>query len=71
MASNPKEFLNFKKQLGKKIQKARKQNGITQEKLAELTGLDRVSIGYIEQGKRAPKLQTLYRIAKKIGCKNP
>lgn len=28
-----------------------------------MVGMDRVSIGYIEQGKRAPKLKTLYALA--------
>ena len=29
--------------------------------------MDRVSIGYIEQGKRAPKLSTLYALSKCYG----
>jgi len=64
MANN--EFEKFNKDLGKQIQNLRVQRGLTQEELAELVGMDRVSIGYIEQGIRAPKLSTLLRISKAL-----
>lgn len=57
----------FRRQLGAHLQYLRKQKRITQEELAARTGLDRVSIGYIEQGNRTPKLRTLLRIAKALG----
>lgn len=50
---NDKEFSLIRKQIGDNIQKARKDKSITQEQLAALTGLDRVSIGYLEQGVRS------------------
>jgi transcriptional regulator with XRE-family HTH domain len=56
----------FRGKLGERIQKLRKEKGITQEELASMTSLDRVSIGYIEQGIRAPKLRTLLAIAKAL-----
>lgn len=41
----------------------RKSSGLSQEAVGEAIGMDRVSIGYIEQGKRTPRLQTLYSLA--------
>ena len=53
----------FPKELGWHLQAIRKSRGLSQEAVGELLGMDRVSIGYIEQGKRAPKLSTLYKMA--------
>lgn len=66
------DFPSFRKNLGRLIQSIRKKRGITQEELGSLIGLDRVSIGYIEQGIRTPKLKTLFLIAKalRIDLKN-
>lgn len=53
--------------LGKKIQKLRKQKGLTQEELAEIVKISRVYMGYIEQGRESPSLKTLMKLAKKLG----
>jgi transcriptional regulator with XRE-family HTH domain len=45
------------------MQQIRRSRNLTQEQVAELIGMDRVSIGYIEQGRRAPKLSTLFSLA--------
>jgi transcriptional regulator with XRE-family HTH domain len=52
--------------VGSRIREARKAKGLTQEQLAELTGLDRVAVGYLEQGRRAPRLKTLHTLADKL-----
>ena len=57
-------YQKYQKQLGAHIQSIRKAHGLSQEKLGDLIGMDRVSIGYIEQGKRTPKISTLYAMAK-------
>lgn len=62
-----KEFEQFQKQLGKRIQELRIKKGFSQESLAAAVEMDRVSIGYDEQGKRAPKLITLFKIARALG----
>jgi len=49
--------------LGKRIAKVRKEKGITQERIAERTGFTVISIGYIEQGRRSPRIATLHKIA--------
>lgn len=56
-------YRNFLLSMGDNIRAARKAKGYSQEKLAELSGLDRVSVGYIEQGRRSPRLSTLYAFA--------
>lgn len=66
---NPKEQQKFFKDLGSRISNARKQKGYSQERLADLTGLDRVAIGYIEQGRRHPTVTTVYKISKALEIK--
>ena len=60
MRSNAK----LPKAIGKRIQKRRKEVGITQEELAEKVGISRAYMGYIEQGRNAPSLEILEKIAK-------
>ena len=48
---------------GRRLAEVRKQKGLTQQQLAEKLDISLVSIGYIETGKRWPRLVTLYRIA--------
>lgn len=50
----------------KRIVNERKRQGITQEKLASLSDVDRTHMGLIEQGRRRPTLSTLYKIAKSL-----
>jgi len=49
--------------VGENIRRFRKKQGLTQEKLAELSKIDSKSIIQIENGKRNPTLKTLRRIA--------
>ena len=53
--------------LGKKIAKLRKEAGLTQEQLAEKTGLQRTHILRIESLLYFPKEDTLQKIAKALG----
>ena len=57
------EFYEYKIHFGANLQRIRRSRGLTQEQVAEIIGMDRVSIGYIEQGKRAPKLSTLFALS--------
>lgn len=52
------------KTLGKKIQKKRNEVGLTQEMLADKVGISRAYMGYIEQGRNAPSLEVLSKIAR-------
>jgi len=52
------------KVLGKKIQRKRNEIGLTQEELADKVGISRAYMGYIEQGRNAPSLEILSKIAR-------
>lgn len=54
------------KVLGKKIQKRRLEVGYTQEELGDKVGISRAYMGYIEQGRYAPSLEVLEKIAKAL-----
>ena len=54
--------INYKK-LGKRIQSARREAGLSQEQLAEAIGKSPSAVSTIETGKRGASLETLIRIA--------
>lgn len=54
------------KVLGKKIQKRRKELDLTQEEVADKVGISRAYMGYIEQGRYAPSLEVLEKVAKAL-----
>ncbi len=62
MRSNAK----LPKIIGKRVQKRRNEIGYTQEKLAETIGISRAYMGFIEQGRNAPSLEVLQKIAKAL-----
>lgn len=66
MAKTRQETLNA---LGKKIKKLRKENGLTQEKLAEQLRISTVYVGFLEAGKGSPSLKLLMKISRKFGVK--
>jgi transcriptional regulator with XRE-family HTH domain len=55
---------SLQQKLGKKIKTLRTEAGLSQEKLGELTSLDRTYISDIERGVRNPSLKSLQRLAK-------
>lgn len=48
---------------GKRLQKLRKEKGLTQEQLAEKTRLSTTFIGLLEVGMRKPSVKTLEKVA--------
>jgi transcriptional regulator with XRE-family HTH domain len=52
--------------LGKKIRELRLSYKLTQEKLGEMTGLDRTYISGIERGIRNPSLRNIEKLAKAL-----
>jgi transcriptional regulator with XRE-family HTH domain len=54
------------RKFGSKLQKVRKNKGVTQEELAFKMSMDRTYIGMIERGERNPTIRTLYKIAKAL-----
>jgi transcriptional regulator with XRE-family HTH domain len=58
------------KKFSKNVQRYRKKEaGLTQEKLGELTGLDRGYISGVERGVRNPAIQNIEKIAKALKVK--
>jgi len=56
-----------KRLLGARIKELRKTKGLSQEKIAEIVGVDPKHISRIEVGKSYPSLDTLEKIAKALG----
>ena len=52
------------KELGRKIVVLRAEKNMTQTELYKLAGLSYTTISFIENGKKVPRVSTLYRIAK-------
>ncbi|GGQ83931.1 helix-turn-helix transcriptional regulator [Streptomyces flaveolus] len=66
-APPPDWVLDHRRLVGARIRAARLHASLTQEKLAELAGLDRQAINRIENGHASPLLDNLLRIARAIG----
>lgn len=59
-----KEFQDQVRQVvGDNLKRLRKEAGLSQEELAARAGIHRTHIGFIEKGRRLPKIDTLYRVA--------
>jgi len=56
----------FLKQFGEKVASVRRDNGISQERLADDVGVHRTYIGFIEQGKRNPSIWNIEKIAQAL-----
>lgn len=54
---------NIKSLLGKRIKEIRKKRGLTQEKLAELAGIETPSLSNIENAKNYPNNETLEKLS--------
>jgi transcriptional regulator with XRE-family HTH domain len=55
--------MDVKVKYGKKVREIRKREGVSQESLADLAGLDRTYISDIENGKRNVSIETIFKIA--------
>lgn len=53
---------------GGRIREIRREQGISQERLAELTGLHRTYVASAERGERNVSLVNICRIAGALGC---
>ncbi|GGW15688.1 hypothetical protein GCM10018980_52220 [Streptomyces capoamus] len=66
-APPPDWVLARRRAVGARIRDARLHANLTQERLAELAGLDRQAINRIEQAHSSPKLDSLLLIAEALG----
>lgn len=55
--------------LGTNLREARKRLGLTQEQVAQRSGVHSTEISRIEAGKRDPQISTVRRLAKALGMK--
>ena len=60
----PDEPQKMKRIVGQALARFRRDAGITQEKLAEIAGLERGYISLIERGLRMPTVDTVFRLCR-------
>ena len=65
----PKTTKQTLKTLGKKIQKLRKEKGLSQEEFAGQLHISRNYMGFIEQNRETPSLKLLIKIARRLNVK--
>lgn len=63
----PEWVLTHRRRIGEHIRTARIHAGHSQERLAELAGMDRQAVNRIEQGHSSPKVDSLIQIAAALG----
>ena len=61
--------MNPVKAFGKVLSETRKEKGISQEKFAEICGMDRTFISMLERGLRQPTLTSILTIAQALNVK--
>ena len=54
---------------GTRLREARERLGLTQEEVAQRSGVHATEVSRMEAGKRDPKISTLYRLAKAVEVK--
>lgn len=54
--------------IGKRIQQLRNTKNMTQEDIAGKTGLAAKYVGFIEQGRKRPRIHTLVKISEALNC---
>ena len=59
--------MELKKNIGKRIKELRKKRGLSQEKLAELVGIEQNTLSYIETGNNFCTAETLEKIIIALG----
>ncbi len=59
--------MDMRKLVGRNAARIRKERGLTQEQLAERSGLSQQYLSGLERGQRNPTIVTLYEIAAALG----
>ena len=59
--------MDMRKLVGRNAARLRKDRGLTQERLAEISGLSQQYISGLEQGRRNPTIVTVYELSVALG----
>src|SRR5216683_4857231 len=59
--------MDMRKLVGRNVGRIRREKGLTQERLAEISGFSQRYISDLEQGRRNPTVVTLYELATALG----
>ncbi len=59
--------MDMRKLVGDNCARIRRERGLTQEKLAELSGLTQQYLSDLERGKRNPTIVTIYELSQALG----
>jgi transcriptional regulator with XRE-family HTH domain len=54
---------------GQRLRELRTEHGISQDRLAHLTGIHATAIGRFERGDREPRLRSILRLAEGLGIR--
>jgi ribosome-binding protein aMBF1 (putative translation factor) len=67
LTQSEKDEIQLKIDLAGKLIEARAQKGISQKRLAEMSGLKQPAIARLERMKATPQVDTLFRVLKPLG----
>jgi len=59
--------MDMRKLVGQNFARLRKEKGLTQEKLEEISGFSQQYLSGLERGQRNPTIITLYELAQALG----
>lgn len=59
--------MDMRKLVGRNVRRVRQEMGLTQERLAEISGFSQQYISGLEQGRRNPTVVTVYELATALG----
>lgn len=59
--------MDMRKLVGRNASRLRREKGLTQEQLAEISGLSQQYISGLEQGRRNPTIVTIHELATALG----
>ncbi|HEX5525650.1 MAG TPA: helix-turn-helix transcriptional regulator [Solirubrobacterales bacterium] len=60
--------MSLKERFSANLRSIRRRAGLTQEELAEMTEMHRTEISYLENAKRAPRIETLVKLVCALEC---
>jgi transcriptional regulator with XRE-family HTH domain len=59
--------MDMRRLVGRNVRRIRQKKGLTQERIAEISGFSQQYISGLEQGQRNPTVVTIYELARALG----